>query len=196
MPIVRTLGLRSRGRGGLNRSAILPLLLCMACEPDSQAMTQDSSPPTPPPATVAAAPERRPSLEGLIDVSGDDCTVSSFVYDAPPGAELASATAFINDGCFGDRIFLGINGERRELRRAENTPLGTGGEYSDSIYRVAVKRGRLISRTVDYEYPDAQCQDSTHKELTLLHEAEVVIAASGVGERTIQGTLWEPSCGP
>jgi hypothetical protein len=182
----------------MKRAVVLPLLLCIACDPGPRAMTEDTLPPPSPAVSAAPPAERPPALDGLIDVSGDDCTSSAFVYDATPssGRDLDSATAFINDGCVGDRIFLGINAERRELRRAENVPLGTGGEYSDSIYRVRVRRGRLVSRSVVYEHPDAQCPDSTHKELELVYDAEVVIAARGLGSRTIQGTLREPGCGP
>jgi hypothetical protein len=181
----------------MKRAVMLGVLLCAGCDSEPRGMTEDSSPA--PPRAVSAAPraERPPSLHGLIDVSGDDCTASAFVYDAAPSPRTVdSATPFINDGCFGDRIFLGINGERRELRRPENVPLGTGGEYRDSIYRVVVRRGRLVSRAAANAPPEAQCQDSTHTELELVYEAEVVIAARGVGARTLRGTLLEPGCGP
>lgn len=133
----------------------------------------------------------------LLDVSEDDCIDSQFVYDKPP-AEASPANpgiAFINDGCYGDRIFLGINGERRELKRAENVQLGEGGAYSDGQYRVLVERGRLARRAVVYGPPDAFCHGEAEGEweYDVTYEARVRIW-SGTSAWTIDGALNRAEC--
>ncbi len=149
---------------------ILGLLVCGACAS----------------APESAAPE-------LFDVSGDDCTVSVLVFSKPPSQRTAAdpGIPFVNDGCYGDRIFLGVDGTRRELKRREDLPLGTGGEYSDGEYRVLVKRVREVSRR---EYPcpeDAACEPGE-----MLHDAVYetqVRIRSGSGSWTIDGTLLDYS---
>jgi hypothetical protein len=144
-------------------------------------------------ACAACAPERARALPALMDVSGDDCTASALVF-AGPHANPDSAVAFINDGCAGDRIFLGIAGSRRELRRAANVPLGTGGAYSDGEYRVIVQRGRAIARTEVASPPDAFCPEPDQREYAAAYEATVRISSSA-GSWTLFGTLRRDECG-
>jgi hypothetical protein len=129
-----------------------------------------------------------------MDVSGDDCTASALVFAGRHG-NPDSAVAFINDGCIGDRIFLGIAGSRRELKRAANVPLGAGGDYSDGEYRVLVQRGRSVSRTVVASPPDAFCPEPHQREYAAAYEATVHIASSA-GSWTVAGTLRRDECGP
>jgi hypothetical protein len=132
-------------------------------------------------------------LPNPIDVSGDDCTASALVYDRrlTSADAPAAGTPFINDGCFGDRIFLGIDGERRELTRAENVPLGTGGEYSDGEYRVLVTRGRNVYRR---EVPDGECGEP-EREYAMAYDAHVRIRGEG-RSWSIDGTLRLSECAP
>jgi hypothetical protein len=108
----------------------------------------------------AAASQPQTTLPNPIDVSADDCTATNLVWDKPPArfSDQNPGTPFISDGCFGDRIFLGIHGSKRELKRAENVPLGTGGEYSDGEYRVLVQRGPTLFRHESACGPDDPCQ--------------------------------------
>ncbi len=132
-------------------------------------------------------------LPDTIDVSGDDCTASALVYDRRlTSADAADAgTPFINDGCFGDRIFLGIHGVRRELKRAEDVPLGMGGEYSDGEYRVLVTRGRNVHRR---EIPDGECAEP-EREFAAAYDAHVRIRGEG-RSWIIDGTLLRSECTP
>lgn len=155
---------------------------------------------------MPARPERAGAWLGLLaaacagtaptprlgDVSADDCTASVLVYDAPPPAD--SGTAFLNDGCWGERVFLGIDGQRRELRRAEDLPLGTGGPYSDGVYRVTVTRGDLARRQVAARPPDAACPEPTDTEFEAAYAARVEIRGPR-GRWTINGTLRQGECG-
>jgi hypothetical protein len=145
-------------------------------------------------ACVARPNDARPSL---MDVSGDDCTASVLVYDRPPSTPAAadSGVAFINDGCAGDRVFLGIDGARRELKRAQELPLGSGGAYSDGDLRVLVKRGRMAFRTLAHAPPDADCADPLHREYEAAYEARVQIG-SGSRSWSIDGTLRQSECAP
>jgi hypothetical protein len=133
-------------------------------------------------------------LPNPVDVSGDDCTASAFVYDRrypkADGQELG--TPFINDGCIGDRIFLGIHGMRRELTRKEDVPLGTGGPYSDGEYRVLVTRGRTLFR---HEIEDPQCAEPSTREYDVAYEANVRIWGKGQ-TWSIDGTLRTGECAP
>jgi hypothetical protein len=147
-------------------------------------------------ACEACASEPRSTLPNPIDVSGDDCTASVLVYDKPPPeadkpfSELTEAdwgTAFINDGCAGDRIFLGIDGARRELKRSEERPLGEGGVYSDGEYRVLVKRGRMLRRE-ELCPPGAECHAPERREYDVMYEAQVRIWSRS-GSWSIDGTL-------
>lgn len=145
-------------------------------------------------ACAACAPDRTRPLPALMDVSGDDCTASALVF-AGRHANADSAVAFINDGCAGDRIFLGIAGSRRELKRAANVPLGTGGAYSDGEYHVLVQRGRPVARTVVASPPDAFCPEPDQREYAAAYEATVRISSSA-GSWTLAGTLRRDECGP
>lgn len=145
-------------------------------------------------ACAACAPDRPRPLPALMDVSGDDCTASALVY-AGRHANPDSAVAFINDGCIGDRIFLGIAGSRRELKRAANVPLGSGGAYSDGEYRVLVQRGPSISRMEVARPPDAFCPEPDEREYAAAYEATVRIWSSA-GSWTVAGTLRRDECGP
>ena len=156
----------------MQRPLILCFLLLGACRPHPH------------------APET--SLPHPLDVSGDDCTASAFVYDRPPG-DSVKGTPFINDGCFGERIFLGMDGTKRELTRAENVPLGTGGEYSDGKYHVQVIRGPLVRRVLDYRPPDAECSGDGESEYSATYAATVRIRSR---DRSwlIAGTLLQTEC--
>ena len=145
-------------------------------------------------ACAACAPDRARPLPPLMDVSGDDCTASALVF-AGRDANADSAVAFINDGCIGDRIFLGIAGSRRELTRAANVSLGSGGAYSDGEYRVIVERGRSVSRTVVASPPDAFCPEPDQREYAAVYETTVRITSSA-GSWTVAGTLHRDECGP
>jgi len=126
----------------------------------------------------------------LIDVSGDDCTASALIYDRPPGGAAAGpGVAFVNDGCAGDRIFLGFGGTRLELRRSEDGPLGTGGAYSDEHLRVEVVRGREVRRA---EVAEPQC-GSGGREWEVSREVRVTITA-GELSWVIDGTLEDGEC--
>ena len=147
---------------------------------------------------AAAGCASRPdgALPDPVDVSGDDCTASAFVYDTPPARALdGEGIPFINDGCFGDRIFLGIHGARRELKRAENVPLGTGGEYSDGEYRVLVKRGAAVRRVADAGSPEETCHEPGEREYGVTYPAEVRVRSSR-GSWLVNGTLRETECAP
>jgi hypothetical protein len=147
-------------------TCVLGLVACAACIPSPE----------------SAAPE-------LFDVSGDDCTASLLVFSKPPSqrTEADPGIPFVNDGCSGDRIFLGVEGTRRELKRREDLPLGTGGEYSDGEYRVLVTRVREVSRRDFPCPPDAPCEpgEMLHD---AVYEAQVRIW-SGSRSWTIAGTL-------
>ena len=145
-------------------------------------------------ACVACAPGHesvRPDLN-LIDVSGDDCTASTFVYDRPPAESTLEdpGIPFINDGCFGDRIFLGIDSTRRELKRAENLSLGEGGAYTDGEYRVLVTRGQTVVRD-EVCPPGTACHDSGGWEYYGKYAAQVRIWSKSGSSWTIRGTLVE-----
>jgi hypothetical protein len=130
-----------------------------------------------------------------MDVSGDDCTASSFVYDRPPprGGDTIQGTPFINDGCYGERIFLGIGGERRELRRNDGHELGEGGAYSDDEYVVLVKRGRMVRRVVIARPPDADCPSEGEVEYDVTYAAEVQVWSRSPSWK-LNGTLWRTEC--
>jgi hypothetical protein len=152
---------------------------------------QSRSPAAAPSAAPPAAPPA-PSTD-LIDVSGDDCTASSLVYTHPPGDTTAAGIPFVNDGCFGDRIFLGVDGVRRELTRRDSVPLGEGGPYADGELRAEVTRGKLLRRTVDYRPPDADCSGEGETEFSAVYEAKVRVW-SPRGERSFSGTLQRTEC--
>jgi hypothetical protein len=151
-------------------TCILGLFVCGACVPASEGAVPD-----------------------LVDVSGDDCTASLLVYNKPPSQWTAAdpGIAFVNNGCYGDRIFLGVDGSRRELKRSENLPLGTGGAYSDGEYRVLVKRGREVSR-VEYPCPPDDPCDPNERRYDAVYEAQVRVWSSN-GSWTINGTLHDSS---
>lgn len=161
----------------------LPILVCLlpvlACSPDSA--------------------DRESAAPRLVDVSGDDCTVSVLVYDKPPADATPAGdrgTPFINDGCWGKRIFLGINGERRELTRAEDVPLGLGGPYSDDEYRVLVQRARTVSR-VEFteEEGEISCEPPRGRKYNVVYEMDVRIS-SAEGSWSIDGATYDVECGP
>ena len=140
-----------------------------------------------------AAPEN--ATLDLMDVSGDDCTASVFVFDRPPVEGTADqGTPFINDGCFGNRIFLGIDGERRELTRAENLPLGLGGEYSDGEYRVLVTRGQNVRRVLATEEQEISCDEPEGRVYFTTYEADVLIRSRNRSWR-IDGAIYDTECG-
>lgn len=145
----------------------------------------------------ACASEPKSALPNPVDVSGDDCTASVLVYDRPPpkAADAEPGVAFINDGCSGERIFLGIDGARRELRRAEDRPLGSGGTYSDGEYRVLVERGRIVRRGEVARPPDAFCPEPAEREFDASYEARVRIW-SKTASWSVDGTLLQNECGP
>ncbi|HEV3051418.1 MAG TPA: hypothetical protein VGX50_14035 [Longimicrobium sp.] len=133
----------------------------------------------------------------LMDVSADDCVVSMLVYDHPPAEGNPSrdlGTPFINDGCWGKRIFLGINGERRELTRAEELPFGLGGAYSDGEYRVLVKRGRTLSRVEVTEESEISCDPPQGRKYSVAYEMEVRIWSAN-GSWIIDGGTYDEECG-
>ncbi|HEX2076903.1 MAG TPA: hypothetical protein VHG08_04315 [Longimicrobium sp.] len=134
-----------------------------------------------------------------MDVSGDDCTASVLVYDRPPSRATADdrGTPFINDGCWGKRIFLGIDGERRELTRAqEQLPLGLGGAYSDGEYRVLVKRGRIVSRVELTANEEGWCGgDPGARVYDTAYEVEVHIWSWRESWR-VDGALYDVECDP
>jgi hypothetical protein len=133
----------------------------------------------------------------LMDVSADDCVVSVLVYDQPPAAGNSSkdpGTPFINDGCWGKRIFLGIDGERRELTRAEELPLGLGGAYSDGEYRVLVKRGRTLSRVEFTEESEISCDPPQGRKYSVAYEMEVRIWSAN-RSWIIDGGTYDEACG-
>jgi hypothetical protein len=133
----------------------------------------------------------------LMDVSADDCVASLLVYDHPPAEGNPSGdlgTPFINDGCWGKRIFLGINGERRELTRAQDLPLGLGGAYSDGEYRVLVKRGRTLSRVQLTEESEILCDPPQGRKYSVVYEMKVRIWSAS-GSWTIDGGTYDEECG-
>jgi hypothetical protein len=142
-------------------------------------------------ACQACVPEPRGAIPDPIDVSGDDCTASTLVYDKLP-SEFTGAdpgVAFINDGCSGDRIFLGFDGSRRELTRAEDLSLGLGGEYSDGELRALVKRGRNTFRDGPCSPGDDSC-DPEDPSYVAVYEARVHVW-SGRRSWVVDGTLVE-----
>jgi hypothetical protein len=144
-------------------------------------------------ACEGAAPA--PPPPALMDVSGDDCTASALVYDRPSAEATAAdpGTAFLNDGCAGDRVFLGIDGERRELTRAEDAPLGTGGPYADGAYALTVVRRALATRVAG---DDTECHDPAASMFDLAWDVEVRIRARSGAAWTVDGTLREWECVP
>ena len=133
----------------------------------------------------------------LMDVSADDCVASVLVYDHPPAEGNPPhdlGTPFINDGCWGKRIFLGIYGERRELTRAEELPLGLGGAYSDGEYRVLVKRGRTLTRVEFTEESEISCDPPQGRKYAVAYEMEVRIL-SAKGSWIIDGGTYTEECG-
>ncbi|HEU0015514.1 MAG TPA: hypothetical protein VFQ45_17660 [Longimicrobium sp.] len=143
-------------------------------------------------------PPRAHPLPPLMDVSGDDCTASILVFDKPPGEATLEEPGipFINDGCWGGRIFLGIDGQRRELtRKEESLPLGLGGAYSDGEYRVLVKRGKVFSRVGEPGETELPCQAPQATTYYVTYEVEVRIR-SRRGSWTIHGALDDAECGP
>jgi hypothetical protein len=144
---------------------------------------------------VACAPDPGGTVPTLMDVSGDDCTASALVYDKPASQATRGdrGTPFINDGCFGERIFLGIDGERRELTRAQDHPLGLGGAYSDGRYRVLVKRTRLASRVkiVDNE---EECGGDP-RAYYVVYDVDVGIWSRGESWH-VDGALYDVECEP
>ncbi len=149
-------------------------------------------------AGCSSAPEnaaRENAAPDLMDVSGDDCTASVFVFDKPPVEGTADkGTPFINNGCYGDRIFLGIDGERRELTRSENLPLGSGGEYSDGEYRVLVTRGRAVRRVLATEDQEITCDEPEGRVYFATYEADVLLR-SGSRSWRIDGAIYDTECG-
>lgn len=145
------------------------------------------------------APVHRESARPrLMDVSADDCVVSVLVYDHPPTEGNPSrdpGTPFINDRCWGKRIFLGINGERRELTRADELPLGLGGAYSDGEYRVLVTRGRTLARVESTEESEISCDPPQGRKYKVAYEMNVRIR-SARGSWVIDGATYDEECGP
>jgi hypothetical protein len=143
--------------------------------------------------------DRESAVPRLMDVSGDDCTASVLVYDKPPAEANPPedpGTPFINDGCWGKRIFLGINGERRELTRAEDVPLGLGGPYSDDEYRVLVQRARTVSRVeLTEEDGEISCEPPRGRKYDVVYEMDVRIW-SAEGSWSIDGATYGVECGP
>jgi hypothetical protein len=184
------------------RLALPALLACAACRQPSEsatASTRESPVVAPstdthgaPPAPSADPPSAAAGAD-LVDVSGDDCTASALVYTHPPGDTTAAGIPFVNDGCFADRIFLGIDGVRRELKRRENVPLGEGGPYSAGDLRARVTRGRLVRRTVSYRPPDAECSGEGETQYWAVYQARVVVTSSR-GARAFTGTLERDEC--
>ena len=144
--------------------------------------------------------DRESARPQLMDVAGSDCVVSVLVYDRPPLplAEVNDAadlgTPFINDRCWGKRIFLGINGEERELTRAEDLPLGVGSAYSDGEYRVLVKRGRTVSRVEFTEESEIHCDPPQGRKYAVSYEMKVHIT-SAKGSWVIDGGTYAEECG-
>ena len=141
--------------------------------------------------------DRESARPQLMDVSADDCVVSVLVYDHPPAEGNPSedlGTPFINDGCWGKRIFLGINGERRELTRPDELPLGSGGAYSDGVYRVLVKRGRTLSRVEFTEESEISCDSPHGRKYSVAYEMKVRIW-SAKGSWIIDGVTYDEECG-
>lgn len=142
--------------------------------------------------------DRERARPELMDVSADDCVGSLLVYDHPPAEGKLSpvlGTPFINDGCWGGRIFLGINGERRELTRAEEElPLGLGGAYSDAEYRVLVQRGRTLSRVEFTEESELFCDPPQGRKYYVAYEMKVRIW-SAKGSWIIDGGTYSEECG-
>jgi hypothetical protein len=178
------------------RLAALALLACAGCaRPDERMMSTHDTPleqPAPPP----ARPEEPPAAElprepRLFDVSGDDCTASALIYASPP----APRVAFVNDGCFGERIFLGVDGVRRELTRSQNVPLGEGGEYSGGGWRAVVSRGRRLSRSGGSPADDDECAGDGEHEYLLVYEVTVRVR-DAARELVIPGTLEQTECAP
>jgi hypothetical protein len=129
----------------------------------------------------------------LMDVSADDCAVSVLVYDQPPVGGNPSrdlGTPFINDGCWGKRIFLGIDGERR----AEELPLGLGGAYSDGEYRVLVKRGRTLSRVEFTDESEIFCEPPQGRKYSVAYEMKVRMW-SAHNSWIIDGGTYDEECG-
>ncbi|HEX9938811.1 MAG TPA: hypothetical protein VGB15_16850 [Longimicrobium sp.] len=139
----------------------------------------------------AAASQPQTTLPNPVDVSADDCTNTNVVWNRPPAefSDDSPGIAFISDGCFGGRIFLGIHGTRRELERAENVPLGTGGEYSDGEYRVLIQRGRTLFRHEWECGADDPCQPGSPV-VDAAYEARVRIWSKS-GSWAVTGTLRE-----
>jgi hypothetical protein len=141
--------------------------------------------------------DRESARPQLMDVSADDCEVSVLVYDHSPAEGNPSTdlgTPFINDGCWGKRIFLGIDGERRELTRAEELPLGSGGAYSDGEYRVLVKRGRTLSRVESTEESEIFCDPPQGRKYFVAYEMKVHVWSAN-GSWVIDGGTYDEECG-
>ena len=143
---------------------------------------------------AAACSSQRTPASRLMDVSGDDCTASALVYDAPPASSIRG-TPFINDGCSGDRILFGIDGTRRELTRPEDVPLGEGGPYSDAEYRVSVVRGPIFVRDTIPAGDESVCNDPSTREYESVYQARVLVR-SAADSFAIDGALTATECSP
>jgi hypothetical protein len=137
------------------------------------------------------------TVPGAIDVSGDDCIASALVFDQPPVAKRSppGGVPFINDVCNGDQIVLGIRGQRLALKRQRDSPLGSGGAYTNQEFTVLVSRGKFAYRKVVARPPYVACHAPHHSEYVVAHQALVKIWSSNQSW-TVNGTLWEGDCAP